>query len=110
MELVPPGFIIVISTVPVPAGAIAVRFKVFCTLKLIASLLPNFTAVVLKRLFPLIETKVPPMIGPFLGEIALTVGGVTYVNLSLALVALVPPTVVTVTSTVPVPAGEVAVI
>jgi hypothetical protein len=57
---------------------------------------------------------VPPTVDPEVGEIPVTVGaaaGAVYVNLSLALVALVPPGVVTVTSTVPATsAGEVQVI
>jgi hypothetical protein len=52
-------------------------------------------------------------VDPLPGETALTVGGPvggTYVNSSAELVALVPPGPVTVTSTVPDPDGEVAVI
>jgi hypothetical protein len=41
---------------------------------------------------------------------ATTVGGAMYVKRSDELVELVPPAVVTVTSTIPVPGGEVAVI
>jgi hypothetical protein len=56
---------------------------------------------------------VPPDAGPLAGETALTVGApaeAPYVNRSAELVVLVPPGPVTVTSTVPDPAGEVAVI
>jgi hypothetical protein len=57
-------------------------------------------------------TVVPPDTDPDAGETALTVGAgtVAYVNVSAELVALVPPGPVTVTSAVPDPAGEVAVI
>jgi hypothetical protein len=56
-------------------------------------------------------TLVPPDTGPKFGETAATVGIASYVNWSEMLVALVPPGVVTVTSTVPaVPVGDVAVI
>ena len=62
----------------------------------------------------MIVTVVPPDTDPEAGETALTVGAERAerrtVNLSAELVALVPPGPVTVTSTVPDPAGEVAVI
>ncbi len=59
---------------------------------------------------PVTVTVVPPVDGPLVGETADTVGAETKVNWSPALVALVPFGVVTVTSTVPEPAGAVAVI
>ena len=52
---------------------------------------------------PVIVTLVPPAGGPLFGEIDVTVGAAIKVNWSAALVALVPPAAVTVTSTVPVP-------
>ena len=55
-------------------------------------------------------TKVPPADGPVAGLTALTVGAATYVNWSAELVGETPPGVVTVTFTVPEPAGLVAVI
>jgi hypothetical protein len=56
-------------------------------------------------------TAVPPAIVPDDGEMLSTSGaGAVYVNLSAAPVADEPPDVVTVMSTVPVPAGEVVVI
>ena len=58
----------------------------------------------------MIVTLVPPLDGPADGLMLVTVGPPTYVYWSAALVALVPPAVVTVTCTVPVaPAGAVAV-
>jgi hypothetical protein len=60
-------------------------------------------------LVPAIVTEVPPAAGPEDGLTRVTVGGVTYVYWSLVFVALVPPGVVTVMSTVPAaPAGDVA--
>ena len=58
----------------------------------------------------MIVTAVPPVAGPVAGEMLVMVGAAgTYVNLSPVTIALVPLGVVTLTSTVPVPAGEVAV-
>src|SRR5206468_9322272 len=68
----------------------------------------NFTAVAPAKPVPLIVTEVPPAAGPTLGSTLVTVG--PYVKRSASLIGLVPLGLVTVTSTVPVPAGEVAVI
>ena len=63
------------------------------------------------KLVPVIVTGVPPAVGPEEGLTLLTVGVGVNVYWSAAVLALVPPGVVTVTSTVPaVPAGAVAVI
>jgi hypothetical protein len=60
---------------------------------------------------PVIVTVVPPVSGPAFGLTAVTAGTGSYVNLSAALVADVPPAVVTMMSTVPAgTAGDVAVI
>jgi hypothetical protein len=80
------------------------------TVKPVAGVAPNVTAVAPLKLVPVIVTDVPPVAGPEVGDIDVTVGAATYVNWSAAEVADVPPIVVTRTSTVPVPAGEVAVI
>jgi hypothetical protein len=58
----------------------------------------------------MIVTVVPPVAGPEAGIMLVTVGAGMRVNWSDADVADVPPGVVTRTSTVPVPAGAVAVI
>jgi len=109
--LVPPGVVTVTSTVPVPAGEVAVIDVVLLTVNDVALVLPNLTAVAPVKLAPVIVTLVPPAAGPLLGEIEVTAGAVAeYVNWSAALVGLVPPKWVTVTSTVPVPAGEIAAI
>jgi hypothetical protein len=70
------------------------------------------TAVAPVRLVPVIVTDVPPAVEPVVGATPVTVGGggATKVNWSPAPVALVPAPVVTVTSTVPEPAGLTAVI
>ena len=73
-------------------------------------MVPNVTAVAPVNPVPVIVTVVPPATGPDTGVIPVTVGMGSYVNWSAGEVALVPPGVVTVTSTVPaVPAGETAV-
>jgi hypothetical protein len=81
------------------------------TVKLVAAVVPNFTALAPVKFVPVMVTDVPPVGGPELGVTAVTVGAAWYVNLSAAPVAEVPPGVVTVTSTDPAdPAGSVAVI
>ena len=57
---------------------------------------PNLTALALARFVPVIVTTVPPSVGPDAGLMPVTVGGAAYVYWSAALVALVPPAVVTV--------------
>jgi hypothetical protein len=97
----------VISTVPVPAGEVAVILVAELTVKLEALLIPNLTTVAPVNPVPVRVTEVPPVAGPFAGEMPVIVGA--YVNWSAADVALVPPGVVTVISTVPVPAGDLMV-
>jgi hypothetical protein len=111
VALVPPAVVTVTSTAPAdPAGEVAVISVALTGVKL-AAVVSNLTAVGLLRWVPVIVTDVPPPVGPDDGLTAVTVGPATYVKLSAALVALVPPAVVTVTSTAPAdPAGEVAVI
>ena len=72
-------------------------------------MVPNLTAVAPVKLVPATETDVPPVAGPAAGLSPVTVGAGMYVNWSPATTELVPPGVVTATSTTPVPAGEVAV-
>ena len=80
------------------------------TVKLVAAVAPNLTEVAPLKSVPVIVTDVPPATGPLLGLTLVTVGAPMNVNWSFALVALVPPIVVTVMSTVPAAwAGEVAV-
>jgi hypothetical protein len=112
VALVPPAVVIVMSTVPADsAGEVAVIWVALSTVKLDASTEPNFTAVAFVKPVPVIVTELPPAVGPEDGLTFVTVGAETKVNWSAVLVALVPPTVVTVMSTVPAgSAGEVAVI
>ena len=58
---------------------------------------------------PVTVTTVPPITGPVTGAIPVTPGIDAYVNWSALKVAEVPPAVVTVMLTVPVPGGEVLV-
>jgi hypothetical protein len=109
VALVPPGVIIVTSTVPVPAGEVAEMLVSEFTIKLTATMVSNLTPAAPLNPEPLIVMEVPPSAGPLFGEMEDTIGTGTYVNWSAAEVALVPPSVMIVTSTVPVPAGEVAV-
>ena len=97
VALVPPAVVTVTSTVPVPEGAVAVICVAVFTVKPVALLVPNFTAVAPVKFVPVIVTLVVPPVGPAVGERLVTVGAATYVYWSLALVALVPPAVVTVT-------------
>jgi hypothetical protein len=110
VALVPPEFVTVTSTVPLPAGEVAVIDVALLTVNEVAAVPPNFTAVAPANDVPVMVTGVPPAPGPLFGEMEVTDGAETYVNWSAELVALVPPEFVTVTSTVPLPAGEVAVI
>ena len=105
----PPAVVTVTSTVPVPAGAVAMIDVAELTVKVVALAAPNFTAVAPRKLVPVIVMAVPPAIGPALGDSEVTAGAGMYVNWFTP-AAEVPPAVVTVTSTVPVPGGAVAVI
>ncbi len=59
MALVPPGVVTVTSTVPaVPAGAVAVMLVALLTVKLVAAVEPNLTAVAPVKLVPVIVTVV----------------------------------------------------
>ena len=116
--LVPPGPVTVTSTVPpinweLPAGDVTVSDVAETTLTPVPALVPNATVSPDAKPVPVIVTAVPPAAGPLAGVTPLTVGagaGAAYVNWSAELVALVPPGPVTLTSTVPDPAGDVTVI
>ena len=51
------------STVPVPAGALAVIWESLSTVKLVAGAAPKSTAVALVKYEPVIVTGVPPAAG-----------------------------------------------
>jgi hypothetical protein len=72
MALVPPVVLTRTSTVPEPAGAVAVHELAVHTTPL-AAVVPNATVPEL-RLEPLMVTEVPPATGPVRGQTALTVG------------------------------------
>jgi hypothetical protein len=107
---VPLEFVTVTSTVPLPAGEVAVIDVALLTVNELAPVPLNFTAVVLENEVPVMVTGVPPAAGPLVGAMEINVGAETYANWSAELVALVPPEFVTVMSTVPLPLGELAVI
>ncbi len=74
---VPPTVVTVRSTVPVPAGAVAVREVAETTVKEVAAAVPKLTAVAPVRLVPVTVTLVPPAVGPLVGLTAVTVGAAT---------------------------------
>jgi hypothetical protein len=74
VALVPPDVVTITSTVPVPAGEVAVIEVGELTVKLIAFWEPNLTAETSLKLPPLIVTLVPPAAGPLLGLTPATVG------------------------------------
>ncbi|OWG15639.1 hypothetical protein KDK82_3132 [Delftia sp. K82] len=77
MALVPPAVVMRTSTVPVPAGAVAVICVALLTVKPVAAVAPKVTAVAPERLVPVMTTEVPPAAGPAVGETEVTVGAAT---------------------------------
>ena len=71
---VPPTVVTVTSTVPVPAGDVAVIWVAEFTVKPVAGVAPKLTAVAPLKFVPVIITDVPPEVGPAVGEIDVTVG------------------------------------
>src|SRR5678816_3929643 len=90
------------STVPFPAGDVAVIEVALLTVNEAALVLPNLTAVAPVKLAPVIITLDPP--AELLGEIEITDGVVAEVGelVSSASRAAAPPLVITVTSAIPV--------
>ena len=74
VALVPPGVVTVTSTVPAPAGAVAVIWVALLTVKPVAAVVPKSTAVAPVKFVPVIVTLVPPAGGPAVGLTAVTVG------------------------------------
>jgi len=65
VALVPAGVVTVMCTVPnAPVGDVAVICVALLTVKLVALVAPNFTAVVPMKFVPVIVTLVPPVVGP----------------------------------------------
>ena len=75
VALVPPGVVTVTSTVPEPAGAVAVMLVALLTAKLEAACAPKSTALAPVNPVPVIVTVVPPPAGPVVGWSPVTVGG-----------------------------------
>ena len=76
VALVPAPVVTVMSTVPLPAGEVAVIEVELLTVNDVALVLPNLTAVAPLRLEPEIVTLVLPASGPSFGTTPLTVGPV----------------------------------
>jgi len=75
VALVPPAVITVTSEVPkLPAGAVAVIVVALVTVKVVADVAPNLTAVVPVKPVPVIVTDVPPAGRPATGLTPATVG------------------------------------
>ena len=70
----PLGVVTVTSTVPVPAGLVAVIALSVTTVKLVAAVVPKSTPVAPARLVPKIVTEVPPATVPLFGLRPVTVG------------------------------------
>ena len=65
------------STVPVPAGAVALIEVAELTVKPVAGVAPKLTAVAPVNPVPVMVTEVPPAPGPDVGEIEVTAGAAT---------------------------------
>src|SRR5579864_5721700 len=112
MAEAPPGVATVTSTVPfAPAGELTVKeVPAPLTMTPVPGLAPKSTAVAPARLVPVTVTELPPAVVPVCGATPVTVGTPKYVNVSAAVVGLVPSGVTTVTSTAPADlTGEVTV-
>jgi hypothetical protein len=64
----------VMSTVPVPAGLVAVIEVALLTVYEVAEVPPNLTEVAPVKPVPVIATDVPPAVGPDVGDLPVTVG------------------------------------
>ena len=68
------GVVTVTSTVPVPAGDVAVMDVAETTVTLVAAVVPKSTAVAPVKLAPVMVTSVVPAVGPASGATLVTVG------------------------------------
>ena len=76
--LVPPGVVTVTLTMPAAwAGDLTVILVLETTIRLEPAVAPNLTAVALVNPVPVTVTKVLPVVGPFVGETAVTIGRAT---------------------------------
>src|ERR1700680_190537 len=105
----PPGVVTVMFRKPAASGGMSTVICVgLTTVKhgaipqvVESAVVPTETVLTLVNPVPVRVTAVPPVRGPALGVTLVTVGAATYVYWSAPDVALVPPGVVTVMSTVP---------
>ncbi len=67
MALVPEGVVTVTSTVPAPAGEVAVMLVAQLTVKLVAAVGPKLTALAPVKPVPVMVTEVPPVPAPSSG-------------------------------------------
>src|ERR1700730_708374 len=70
--------VLVTTTLTTPAawaGVVAVMEVLFTTITLLAAVRPTVTVAPDRKPVPVMVTVVPPLTGPELGEIAVTVGG-----------------------------------
>ena len=74
VALVPPAVVTVTSTVPDPAGEVAVSDVALLNVTGLATVGPNITVALEVKLVPVIVTMVPPAAGPLLGLTPATVG------------------------------------
>ena len=78
VALVPPPVVTRTSIVPAAwAGAVAVIWVLLLTVKPLAAVPPKVTAVAPEKLVPVMVTVVPPLVGPLVGEMEVTVGAGT---------------------------------
>ena len=83
VALVPPPVVTAMSTVPLPAGEVAVIEVELLTVNDVALVLPNLTAVAPVKLVPVMATPVPPVVGPEFGFTLVTVGAVAATQLAV---------------------------
>ena len=72
--LVPPGVVTMTSTVPLPAGEVALISVVLSAVNEPAAVAPNMTPAAFPRLLPWMVTEVPPEDPPLSGVKAVMVG------------------------------------
>ena len=76
----PPTVVTLISTVPVPAGDVAVIEVAELTVNPVAGVAPKLTTVAPVKPVPVMVTELPPASGPLVGDMEVTVGCAAYVN------------------------------
>ncbi len=77
VALVPPAVVTLTSTVPVPAGEVAVIEVALLTVTLAAGAAPKLTTAARVKPVPVIVTLVPPDAGPVVGLRLVTLGAAT---------------------------------